>query len=350
MPGVFDPSWTTPGAAEAGMHRRSNAAGLSPRAASQSSQPSHGDRDGRTALSVAGVAHRYGDREALRGVSFEVASGESFGLLGPNGGGKTTLFRIASTLLAPTSGTVQVYGRDVVRNAAAVRRDIGVMFQSPALDGRLKVVENLRYHGHLYGLRGPRLGARVDEMLSLVRLTDRAADRVDTLSGGLRRRVELAKALLPGPRLLLLDEPSNGLDPGARREVWEHLRHLRETAATTIVVATHLMDEAAECARVGILHEGRLVALGAPAALTSAIGGDVIFITGTDLAGLADKIDGRFGERSDIIDGHLRLERARAHEFVPELVEAFPGEIDAITFGKPTLEDVFMHHTGQRLS
>ena len=222
-------------------------------------------------------------------------------------------------------------------------------FQSPALDDRLRVVENLHYHGHLYGLHGKSLNQRIDEVLSLVNLTDRASDLVSTLSGGLQRRVELAKTLLTKPLLLLLDEPSNGLDPGARREVWEHLRHLRQTESTTIIVATHLMDEAAQCDRVGILHEGRLVASGTPEALVSEIGGDMILVTGKDLSSLAQKVTQRFDQHVEIIDGALRLERAQAHEFVPELVEAFPGEIDTITFGKPTLEDVFIHYTGEQL-
>ena len=301
------------------------------------------------ALNVVGLSHRYGDRQALQSVSFDVAPGESFGLLGPHGGGTTTFFRIAATLLTPTNGTVRVFGHDVATHPDAVRRCIGMTFQSPALDDRLHVVENLHYHGHLYGLHGKSLNQRIDEVLSLVNLTDRASDLVSTLSGGLQRRVELAKTLLTKPLLLLLDEPSNGLDPGARREVWEHLRHLRQTESTTIIVATHLMDEAAQCDRVGILHEGRLVASGTPEALVSEIGGDMILVTGKDLSSLAQKVTQRFDQHVEIIDGALRLERAQAHEFVPELVEAFPGEIDTITFGKPTLEDVFIHYTGEQL-
>ena len=300
------------------------------------------------ALNVVGLSHRYGDRQALQSVSFDVAPGESFGLLGPNGGGKTTFFRIAATLLTPTNGTVRVFGHDVATHPDAVRRCIGMTFQSPALDDRLHVVENLHYHGHLYGLHGKSLNQRIDEVLSLVNLTDRASDLVSTLSGGLQRRVELAKTLLTKPLLLLLDEPSYGLDPGARREVWEHLRHLRQTESTTIIVATHLMDEAAQCDRVGILHEGRLVASGTPEALVSEIGGDMILVTGKDLSSLAQKVTQRFDQHVEIIDGALRLERAQAHEFVPELVEAFPGEIETITFGKPTLEDVFIHYTGEQ--
>ena len=304
----------------------------------------------RSALDVTDLRHRYGDREALGGVSFSVPAGELFGLLGPNGGGKTTLFRIVSTLMPPTSGSVRVSGDDVVGRPERVRRHLGVVFQAPALDVRLTVGENLKHQGHLYGLRGQTLAGRIADALGRVGLTDRARDVVQTLSGGLQRRAELAKALLHRPAVLLLDEPTTGLDPGARRDVWRHLAALRDRDGTTIVLTTHLMDEAARCDRVGIIHEGRLVAIGAPHALTGEIGGDVILITAGDPVALAARVRARFGIAGDVLDEHLRIERDRAHEFVPELVEAFPGEIDAVTFGKPTLEDVFMHHTGRRLN
>ena len=305
--------------------------------------------NGTDALEISNLSHRYGTRAALTAVSFSVSVGELFGLLGPNGGGKTTLFKIVSTLITPIDGSVRVFGRDVVADPDHVRRQIGVVFQSPALDLRLRVDENLRHHGRLYGLNGRRLAERIRAVLALVRLDDRATELVGTLSGGLRRRAELAKALLPAPKLLILDEPSTGLDPGARRDMWEHLEQLRRQDHTAIVVTTHLMDEAARCDRVGVLHRGRLVAVGAPDALTAAIGADVILITTPDRDGLATKIRERFGEQVEVLDDHLRLERQRAHEFITDLVEAFPGEIDAVSFGKPTLEDVFMHHTGQRL-
>lgn len=302
------------------------------------------------ALDVSNLHHRYGDREALRGLGFTVPAGEIFALLGPNGGGKTTLVRIISTLMRPTSGQVVVCGDDVVRQPGRVRHRLGVVFQAPALDVRLTVDENLTHQGHLYGLRGRPLAARIAEALERVGLGDRRRDLVQTLSGGLQRRAELAKALLHQPEVLVLDEPTTGLDPGARRDVWRHLLALRDRDATTIVLTTHLMDEAARCDRVGIIHEGRLVAIGAPQALTDALGADVITIAAGDPAGLATKVGARFGVRVDVMDEQLRIERDRAHEFVPEVVEAFPGEIDAVTFGKPTLEDVFMHYTGRRLN
>ena len=300
------------------------------------------------ALDISTLNHRYGNREALIDVSFWAEAGSIFTLLGPNGGGKTTLFRIVTTLLPTAAGHVSVFGRDVTTEARDVRRLLGIVFQSPALDSRLTVVENLRTHGHLYGLRGKRLTSRIGDALGLVELTDRADDLVGTLSGGLQRRVEISKALLPEPKLLVLDEPSTGLDPGARRDLWDHLVNLRRTLGTTVMLTTHLMDEAAKSDRVAVLHEGHLVALGSPSDLVAEIGGDVILVASRNVGMLAEDIRSRFRQAVDVVDGHVRIERAKGHAFVSELVEAFPEQIEGITFGKPTLEDVFLHHTGQR--
>jgi ABC-2 type transport system ATP-binding protein len=301
------------------------------------------------AVAVEDLRHQYGTRVALDGVSFSVPPGEIFGLLGPNGGGKTTLFKIVSTLIAPSGGTVRVFGDDVVREPAAVRRRLGVVFQKPALDARLTVQENLRHQGHLYGLSGHALVERILEVLTRVRVADRHGDLVAHLSGGLQRRVEVAKALLHRPQLLVLDEPSTGLDPSARRDIWQDLSDLRKSEGTTVILTTHLMDEAAACDRVAILDAGRLVALDAPDSLTSSIGGDVVLVRTRDAAGLAARVADRFGVMAEVVDGQVRIERNRAHEFVTDLVESFPGELDAVTFGKPTLEDVFVHYTGHRL-
>jgi len=301
------------------------------------------------AIEVDALRHRYGARVALDGVSFLVPRGEIFGLLGPNGGGKTTLFKIVSTLLAPSEGAVRVFGDDVARDPGAVRRRLGVVFQHPALDARLTVEENLRHQGHLYGLSGRVLGARIADVLGRVRLEDRRRDLVATLSGGLQRRAEVAKALLHRPQMLVLDEPSTGLDPSARRDIWQDLVELRRQDGTTVILTTHLMEEAAGCDRVAILDQGRLVALDTPAALTAAIGGDVVLVTTPDAIGLAERIGRRFSVKAEVVNGRVRIERDRAHEFITDLVESFPGEIDAVTFGKPTLEDVFVHYTGHRL-
>jgi ABC-2 type transport system ATP-binding protein len=298
------------------------------------------------ALEIANVRHRYGERESLRGLSFSVSAGDVFALLGPNGGGKTTLFRIVSTLIKPSAGSVEVFGTDAIRRPASARRHLGVVFQHPAVDPWLTVVENLRTHAALYGLRGARRARLIERALERFGLTPRAADRVSALSGGLRRRVELAKALLPEPPLLVLDEPSAGLDPVARRDLLQELTRLRDDAGTTVVLTTHLMDEAAVCDRVGILHEGRLAAIGAPNALTEAIGGDVVSIECRNPEVLMAGLASRFGVTAQLVDGRVRVERPRAHEFVPTVVEAFPGEVLTIAVGRPTLEDVFVHHTG----
>ena len=294
------------------------------------------------------LSHRYGAREALRGVSLTVDRGEILGLLGPNGGGKTTTFRILSTAMIPSGGRASIFGHDVVRDAHAVRRQIGVVFQSPSLDIYLSVADNLRHQGHLYGLAGRTLAMRIEESLARGGLTGRRHELVKTLSGGLRRRVEVAKSLLHRPSLLLLDEPSTGLDPGARRDLWRTLKELQSREGTTILLTTHLMEEAQQCDRVAVLHQGRLVALGTPQALTSAIGGDVISITTASPEALCADIKRRFGGEPTVVDGTVRLERAAGHTFLPQLIEAFPGQIGAVTVGKPTLEDVFVHHTGHR--
>ena len=300
------------------------------------------------ALDIDALSHQYGDRTALSDVRFSVDAGSIFALLGPNGGGKTTLFRLVTSILPTSPGHISVFGRDVATDPQHARRLMGVVFQSPALDDRLTVLENLQTHGHLYGLRGRSLSARAADVLGLVGLADRATDPVSTLSGGLQRRVEIAKALLPDPKLLVLDEPSTGLDPGARREIWDHLDSLRRTLGTTVVLTTHLMDEAGRSDCVAVLHEGRLVALGPPRDLVAEIGGDVIIIEANDVEGLAQQIRSRFQQPVDVVDGRARIERPKGHAFIPEIVEAFPGAILSVSFGKPTLEDVFLHHTGQR--
>lgn len=299
-------------------------------------------------VAIEALTHRYGDRVALRDVSFTVQRGEIFGLLGPNGGGKTTLFRILSTLLAPSAGTARVCGGDVVTQRNAVRRRIGVVFQSPSLDKKLTVVENLRHHGHIFGLRGEPLRCRLAELMDRFGIADRANDLTEKLSGGLRRRVEIARGLLHRPELLLLDEPSTGLDPRVRREVGDYLAELRDREGVTVLVTTHIMEEAERCDRLALLDRGQLVALDQPAALKDRVGGDVISIRARDADQLRGQIESRFTVKAGIVDRVIRIERARGHEFVPAVVEAFPGEIEAISVGKPTLEDAFVHLTGHR--
>ncbi len=299
---------------------------------------------------MADVHHRYGDRVALDGVSFRVERGELFALLGPNGGGKSTLFRILSTLVRAGGGAARVAGHDVAREPAAVRRRLGVVFQHPSVDALLTVDENLVHHGHLYGLSGRALRTAVDGALARLGLAERRRDRVGSLSGGLMRRVELAKAFLVGADVLLLDEPTTGLDPRARREFLVHLRELRDAGGLTAVLTSHDMDEAERCDRVAVLDRGRLVALGTPDELKAEVGGDVLVVQTAAPEALRDRVRGRFGIDGQLVDGTLRLERARGHELVRDLIEAFPSEIRSVTFGKPTLEDVFVRLTGHRLA
>jgi len=299
-------------------------------------------------IAVRALLHRYADRTALNHVSFEVRPAELFGLLGPNGSGKTTLFRILSTLMVPTSGTATIAGLDAVREPAALRRRIGVVFQAQSVDPKLTARENLWHQGHLYGLRGSQLRRRIDEILTRVGLLDRAHDRVETFSGGMQRRIELAKGLLHHPEVLLLDEPTTGLDPGARRDVWQYLGILRDQEHVSIIVTTHLMEEAERCDRLAILNEGNLVALGTPESLTREIGGDVVLLEARDPHLLADQIRDRFHVDTTVMDNHVRLEIENGHRFVPDVVEAFPGEIQSLSVSKPTLEDVFIHRTGHR--
>jgi ABC-2 type transport system ATP-binding protein len=222
------------------------------------------------------------------------------------------------------------------------------VFQSPSLDKKLTVAENLTHQGRLYGLSSAELAARKAELLAAVGLSDRAGDCVETLSGGMRRRVELAKCMLHRPRLLLLDEPSTGLDPAARIDLWQYLRQVRDHDGTTIALTTHLLDEADRADRIAIMHEGRIAALGLPDALRGEVGGDAITIQTERPAELSAAIAARFACAAHVIDGGVRLEQPNGHEWIPRLVEAFPREIQTITLGKPTIEDVFIARTGHR--
>ncbi|MBZ5525394.1 MAG: ATP-binding cassette domain-containing protein [Acidobacteriia bacterium] len=299
-------------------------------------------------IQVENLRHNYGERIALNGVSFDVQAGEIFALLGPNGSGKTTLFRILSTLMLPVSGRALISGFDAARQPDEVRRRIGVVFQARSVDIKLTAAENLWHQGHLYGLHGRALQQRIQEMLQRVGLADRAGEKVEKFSGGMQRRVELAKGLMHQPSVLLLDEPTTGLDPGARRDLWQYLGELRDKEKVSIIVTTHLMEEAERCDRLAILNSGEVVALGTPAQLRSEIGGDVIVLESPQPDSLAARITERFRTAATVVDGKIRMERKDGHRFVTDLVEAFPGEVESISVSKPTLEDVFILHTGHR--
>ncbi|MCH7595875.1 MAG: ATP-binding cassette domain-containing protein [Planctomycetes bacterium] len=301
------------------------------------------------AVQTTALTHRYGERLALDHVDLKAKRGSILALLGPNGGGKTTLFKILTTLLVPSEGTASVAGFDVRRDRDAVRGSVGIVFQKPSLDDKLSVIENMQNQGNLYGMSGKGLRSRSMELLERFGLGDRAGDRVATLSGGLQRRVELAKGLLHRPDVLILDEPSTGLDPGARAGLMDYLQELRDRDGVTSLLTTHLMDEADRCDQVAILDEGRLIATGTPASLKGTIGGDVLTVRCDDPVLLSQKASDRFDVSTKVLDGAVRIERDRGHEFVPDLIEAFPGEINSVTVGRPTLDDVFLHLTGHRL-
>lgn len=300
-------------------------------------------------VEVSNVSHNYGARTALAGVSFAVAEGEIFGVLGPNGGGKSTLFKILSTMIAPASGWARIAGFDIERQAGEVRRRIGVVFQSQSLDKKLTVAENLRAQGHLFGLAGAELKRRMEEAMDRLGLADRRNDLVETLSGGLRRRVEVAKSLLHRPAVLLMDEPSTGLDPAARRELWSYIEELRGAQGITVLLTTHILEEADRADRLLLLHEGKVVAEGTPEALKSRIGGDVVVLQAAKPAVLAAGMRARLGVNATSVNGAVRVEIANGHRFIAEVVEAFPGEVREVALHKPTLEDVFLDETGSKL-
>lgn len=305
------------------------------------------------AICVAGVSHTYGSRrvnsrQALIDLSLEIAPAEIFAILGPNGGGKTTLFRLLSTLIPLQAGSAAIFGHDVMRQQHAVRQTIGVVFQAPSLDRKLTVAENIRLQAVLYGLRGAELSRRLDELLEHFALRDRAGELTEQLSGGLRRRVELAKGMIHQPRLLLLDEPSTGLDPAARSDLWQYLRQLRHDQGTTVVLTTHYLDEADGADRIAVLNEGRLVALGPPGELRAEVGGDSITIETLEPEPLAGEIRQSLGLAARVVDDTVRLEVKNGHTWISRIVEAFPGRVTGIRLGQPTLEDVFIAKTGHR--
>ncbi len=300
-------------------------------------------------LQVENLVKRYGPVTAVAGVTFDVREGEIFGFLGPNGAGKTTTIRILATLTRPTSGRAVLNGYDVVREPQQVRRSIGIVFQDPSLDNRLTAEQNLRFHAMLYGVPPAVAARRIDEVLEMVDLADRRRAVVATFSGGMKRRLEIARGLLHHPRVLFLDEPTLGLDPQTRARIWEYVRDLRRREGVTVFMTTHYMDEAEHCDRIGIIDHGRLVALDTPDALKARVGGDVITLTAPDPPALAAALRERFGADARVADGTVVLERSDGASFVPEVVRAFPRWVEAVSVQRPTLEDVFLKLTGHAI-
>ncbi len=300
------------------------------------------------AVEIQNVSFRYGSHQALDDVSLSIARGEIFVFLGPNGSGKTTLFRLLSTLIPPQQGTIRILGHSVTEESLQVRRQIGVVFQAASVDGKLSVWENLRHQGWLYGLSGAHLRERIEEMLQQLGLAERRDQAVEKLSGGLRRRVELAKGLLHRPRVLLMDEPSTGLDPAARSDLWNYLERIRRQQQVTVVMTTHLLEEAEKADRLAILDRGRLVALDTPGALRSQIGGDIVSLQCEDPQQVARIIEEKLQLTPAVIDHTVRLEHPQGHRLVSELAPLVQEYVRSITVGKPTLEDVFIQRTGHR--
>ncbi|MGB0715553.1 MAG: ABC transporter ATP-binding protein [Phycisphaerae bacterium] len=306
-----------------------------------------------SALAVSGLTRRFGDRTALDDVSIETDAGDLVAFLGPNGSGKTTLFRILATLLEPDSGSATVMGHDISIDRARVRRNLGIVFQKPSIDPFLTVMENMTCQGRLYGLSGHDLNERINRQLARFRLTDRAQDRSGVLSGGLQRRLELAKGLLHDPRVLLLDEPSTGLDPAARMELMDELSALREDGVACLLT-THLMEEAQRCDRVAVMDHGRLIAFDSPVVLKSQVGGDVIVVEPVGAkrhhaTQLAERLSQSSGLEARAADGVVRIECEDAHQRVPMLYESLREDVESIRVGAPTLSDVFFHLTGRPL-
>lgn len=305
-------------------------------------------------LIIETLSHRYGERLALDRLSFTLQRGEIFGLLGPNGSGKTTLFRILSTLLPLQDGTVTLDGVSLRYDLAGVRQRLGVVFQSPSLDKKLTVRENMMHQGHLYGLHGTLLKERIAELAEKFKIDDRLKDKVETLSGGLQRRVEVAKGLLHRPALLILDEPTTGLDPAARLELWTYLQEINKHENITILVTTHLMDEAERCNRLLLLDRGLRITLDTPHSLKSGLRGSVITIQTADADKLKALLTAKLGlEPKVVVAGSLRIETSSGQaengpKLVAQIVAAFPDQVESITLSQPTLEDVFIHLTGRR--
>ncbi len=301
------------------------------------------------AVEVHDLAKRYGDLEAVRGVSFEIGTGETFGLLGPNGAGKTTTINILCTLARPSAGRAAVAGFDVVRQRAEVRRRIGLVFQDTTLDDYLTAEENLRFHADLYGMPRDQMGARVRDVLEMVELWDRRGSVVRTFSGGMKRRLEIARGLLHSPRVLFLDEPTIGLDPQTRAHIWNYIEELRRRERITIFLTTHYMDEAEHCDRIAIIDHGRIVALDTPAALKESVARDRVELATDDDQAATAELRERFGLEPSTAEGAVRVYVPRGDEFVPRLFAELSVPIRSVNVARPTLDDVFMTYTGRTI-
>jgi ABC-2 type transport system ATP-binding protein len=308
---------------------------------------SNGRRNGQQpAIAVLDLVKNFDEVQAVRGVNFEVAPGEVFGFLGPNGAGKTTTINMLCTLAKPTSGSATVAGYDVVRERDDVRRNIGLVFQDPTLDNYLSAAENLKLHAELYGLQRNLIAPRMRQVLEMVGLWERKDSPVGTFSGGMRRRLEIARGMMHSPRVLFLDEPTIGLDPQTRRSIWSYISELKEREEITIFMTTHYMDEAEWCDRIAIMDNGEIVALDAPDTLKAGVGKDRVMIHTVDDQAAIAALRKRFGIEARIAEGHVTFGVAGGEEFVPRLFAELGVPIEGVSVSRPTLDDVFMSFTG----
>jgi ABC-2 type transport system ATP-binding protein len=301
------------------------------------------------AIEVRGLRKSYKNVEAVKGIDLDVYAGETFGFLGPNGAGKSTTIKILCTLADASAGTAKVAGFDVATERDAVRRSIGLVFQEPTLDGYLSAEQNLRFHGELYGVERISAAARRTEVLEMVGLAERRHDLVQTFSGGMRRRLEIARGLLHSPRVLFLDEPTIGLDPQTRASIWTYLGELHKREEITVFVTTHYMDEAETCDRIAIVDQGRIVALDTPARLKAAVGKDRVSISTADDAAAIVALKQHFGLDAQMVEGLVTFAVAEGAAFVPQLFERLGLPITSVTVSRPTLDDVFLNFTGASL-
>ncbi len=305
--------------------------------------------DGGPAVEVDGLIQRFGEVEAVRGIDVAVRPGEIFGFLGPNGAGKSTTISMLCTLLRPTAGHARVAGYDVAAERDSVRRNIGLVFQDPTLDGYLSGEQNLRFHAELYGVPRSVTGDRIRQVLEMVNLWDRRGDLVQTFSGGMKRRLEIARGLLHSPRVLFLDEPTVGLDPQTRASIWEYIRQLQAAEEITIFMTTHYMDEAEFCERIAIMDSGRIVALDTPEALKAGVGEDRVRIQTADDAAAIAAIRERFGLSAVVSEGAVTFSVAAGEAFVPRLFAELGVPIRSVNVARPSLDDVFMSFTGSTI-
>jgi ABC-2 type transport system ATP-binding protein len=300
-------------------------------------------------VQVANLVKRYGEIEAVRGISFEVQPGETFGFLGPNGAGKSTTIKILCTLADPTSGTARVAGYEVIKQRDTVRRNIGLVFQDTTLDNYLTGEQNLRFHADLYGVPRAQLAPRMRQVLDMVNLWDRRTTAVGTYSGGMKRRLEIARGLLHAPRVLFLDEPTVGLDPQTRSSIWEYINDLKQREDITIFLTTHYMDEAENCDRIAIVDHGQIVALDTPQALKASVGKDRVQIsTGDDQAAIKE-IKDRFGIDAAVHEHLVTFNVESGEQFVPRLFAELSQQIRSVSMARPSLDDVFMSYTGKTI-